>query len=362
MDDRADRQLVRFLGWYADNVARDAGTDEAMVRRVVTRHGRDVTTLRAARLRLLGIAAILAAILTAMLMGGLIVGGWRPEPIDVVPALPAVDLLTGENRRELAPATYAVHGFRPPFAFTLPRTTDGHRWITCCSGPDRSFVGLIEQPSGSAVYIWHHVGESPAGARYCEPGFDGCPETFARDDGSQLPMPAAYWMTTLDRPAVDIVATAGAATRAQLDEFLPRARSVIESIDFESDAVTSSPPPGTEPMPPPETDAFMLIGAVGFGRELRYVPADHAPPVVTAQTAIDTAAGQFRKGLALNSRPLESSQPVAVVRRIVVEAAGDKTPRSIWIVAFETSDRRLFDAWFIDDQTGQLRGSSAMSR
>ena len=363
MDDPFDRQLGQFLAWYADSVAATASTDDVVVERLLARKRRRVGWSAPAHLRRVGLAAVLAAIIAAVVAAGLLIGNARPRPVELAPAPPAVDLLAEQTGRHLVPATYAVHGFRPPFTFSLPAARADSRWVTCCDAPTGNFVALSEDPAGNVLYVMSLPDAVPIAGTYCDNRPDTCPDASLANVGQGgLTPPPVYWVATIERGGELITLLAGSDTRATLDEFLPRAQVVFDSLDFDSGAITLSPAPGTEPLPPPPGYGNLFIGSQGFGREIRYVPASHARALVTVDEAIAVAAAKFREMLAANSKPAQPAEPIAVVRRIVIEAKETfPEPRSVWIVAFETADGETADATFVDDQTGETRGGFGIS-
>ena len=363
MDDPFDRQLGQFLAWYADSVAATAGSDDVMVERLLARRRRRVGWVAPAQLRLVGLAAVLAAIIAAIVAAGLLIGDAPPRLVELAPEPPAVTDLLAEQTGPLVPATYAVHGFDPPFTFSLPAPRADHRWEACCGGPTGNFLALSEDPTGNLLYVMKLPDAVPVAGTYCDNQPNTCPDvSLAYVGPGGRPPPPVYWVATLERGADLITLLAGSDTRAALDEFLPRAQVVFDSLDFDSGAITLSPAPGTEPLPPPPGYGVLFIGSQGFGREIRYVPASHAKALVTVDEAIAIAAGRFREMLAANSKPAQPAKPIAVVRRVVIETK-ETFPelRSVWIVAFETADGETADATFIDDQTGEVRGGFGIS-
>jgi hypothetical protein len=164
-------------------------------------------------------------------------------------------------------------------------------------------------------------------------------------------LPAFYWMATLVTRGADVWVVAGSETRAQLDEFLPGARAVIGSIDFDSSAVVASPPAGSEPIPFPSDAPFPAIGARGFGEELRHISAGTPAPIVTAAQAVEIAAATYLEERGTGS-PMPMP-PMGVVRRLAYDK--DWTGlRSAWIVAVRLAGGQRYQEWWIDDQTGEV--------
>jgi hypothetical protein len=188
---------------------------------------------------------------------------------------------------------------------------------------------------------------------------DDCPRTLpGRTSGGSVVLPAFYWIATLEPPGADVWVVAGSDTRAQLDEFLPRARALIGSIDFDSSAVVSKPPPGSEPVPLP-SDEWPFIGAEAFGRELRYISPSAPAPAVTPERAIEITADRYRAERGSDSLPDRFADPIGVVCRVL--RAKDLTElRSVWVVVLRYPSGHGFYSAYIDDQTGEVVGIFAV--